>query len=571
MRSLLRGRATLEPRVDRPLPLWAVFPLLFIGVYLTHITLLRLPYYGDEAGYYIPAAYDFFRHGTLIPKTTLANGHPPLPSIYLAMWWKASGFVPAVTRVAMCLITALALLAVYRLSRMLTRRPQAAAATTMLTLFYPVWFAQSTLAHADMFAAAGTLWGLVFVFTALRKIAGQPCRGAPAASAAVCFSLAALSKETAIVTPVALALWEGWKALRRAPETSTAGERGRRLRFSLSLLFPVLPLAAWYGYYRYQTGYLFGNPQYFKYNAGSTFTPLRIALALGHRVLQVTAHMNMFVPVLCALAALLLLPVPERGLPRPRIARTDQAVLYVVLVANLIFFSLVGGALLTRYLLPLYPLVLVICVSTIRQRVPYWWALIGLSGAAFIIGLVINPPYKFAPEDNLSYVNVIRLQQQAIRRIVTRDRGSTVLTAWPATDELTKPELGYVRRPVPVVEIDNFSLPAVEQAASSTKDFTVCFAFSTKYIPPRQWLSLGSRNEGLDKRFFGFHRDLEPQTIARLLSGRVVWRIQHNGEWAAILHLNRPQTAKAGGTVHTQKITQDRASSLDARKKAPQL
>ncbi len=154
--------------LDRPLPLRFIFPLLFVGVYLAHLTLLRLPYYWDEAGYYIPAAYDFFRTGDVIPSTTLANAHPPLPSLYLALWWK-SGFTPTVTRTAMCLITAIALLAVYRLAILLNGRPWVAATTTVLTAIYPVWFAQSTLAHADMFAAAATLWGLVFVFDGQRR------------------------------------------------------------------------------------------------------------------------------------------------------------------------------------------------------------------------------------------------------------------------------------------------------------------------------------------------------------------------------------------------------------------
>jgi hypothetical protein len=34
--------------------------------------------------------------------------------------------------------------------------------TVVLTGLYPIWFAQSTLAHADIFAAACTLWGLVY-------------------------------------------------------------------------------------------------------------------------------------------------------------------------------------------------------------------------------------------------------------------------------------------------------------------------------------------------------------------------------------------------------------------------
>jgi len=166
-----------------------------------------------------------------------------------------------------------------------------------------------------------------------------------------------------------------------------------------------------------------------------------------------------------------------------------------------------------------------------------------LSAAAFIIGLLVNPPYKFAPEDNLNYADVIRLHQQAIRQIVTRFPASTVLTAWPGTDELTKPELGYVKKPLAVVAVANFSLTEMQKAAASPQDFTVGFAFSTKYDPPRLLLDLGTRNEALDTRFFDFHRDLAPAAIAHLLGGQIVWRDDHQGEWASVMHFNRPQVA----------------------------
>jgi Dolichyl-phosphate-mannose-protein mannosyltransferase len=524
--------------LDRPLPLRFIFPLLFVGVYLAHLTLLRLPYYWDEAGYYIPAAYDFFRTGDLIPSSTVANPHPPLPALYLALWWK-SGFTPTVTRTAMCLITAIALLAVYRLATLLNGRPWVAGTTTVLTAIYPVWFAQSTLAHADMFAAAATLWGLVFFFDSHH-------RPRMLWAAAVCFGVATWCKETAIVTPVALALWELWLCWR-----STLDRRSH-LRAGLVLLTPIIPLLAWFAYYRRRTGYLFGNPEFLRYNATSTLSPLRILLALAHRILQLTGHMNMFVPVLCMLGAMLLLPLRERdGTERPRISPPDQAILYVVMAANILFFSVMGGALLTRYLLPLYPLILLLCVSTFYRRVPYWWGLSLLTAAAFLIGLFVNPPYKFAPEDNLNYADVVRLHQQAIRQIVTRFPGSTILTAWPATDELTKPELGYVKKPLAVVTVANFSLEEIQKAAASPQDFSVGFAFSTKYDPPRLMMDLGARNEALDTRFFDFHRDLAPGAIAHLLGGSIVWRDDRQGEWAAVLHFNRPQVA----SLHTEGVT----------------
>ena len=108
-------RRLIEPRLDAPFPLWMIFPVVFAALYASHFSLLRLPYYWDEAGYYIPAAWDFFRTGSLIPTTTLTNAHPPLPSIYLALWWKASGFYPEVTREAVLIVAALGLLAVWKL------------------------------------------------------------------------------------------------------------------------------------------------------------------------------------------------------------------------------------------------------------------------------------------------------------------------------------------------------------------------------------------------------------------------------------------------------------------------
>jgi hypothetical protein len=113
---LLRWKRWLQPRLDAPFPAWMIFPVVFAALYATHFTLLRLPYYWDEAGYYIPAAWDFFRTGSLIPISTLTNAHPPLPSILLALAWKASGFYPEVTRETVLLVASLGLVAVWRLA-----------------------------------------------------------------------------------------------------------------------------------------------------------------------------------------------------------------------------------------------------------------------------------------------------------------------------------------------------------------------------------------------------------------------------------------------------------------------
>ena len=522
-----RWRRLIEPRLDAPFPLWMIFPVVFVVLYASHFSLLRLPYYWDEAGYYIPAAWDFFRTGSLIPNTTLTNAHPPLPSVYLALWWKASGFYPEVTREAVLLIAALGLLGVWKLVLRLQGSLMVAFWTVILTGLYPIWFAQSTLAHGDIFAAAFSLWGLVYAL---------PDRDRKPWAAALWFTAAALSKETAIVIPMTLAVARVIEALRSQPP-----ERSRLGREAGWLAACVLPLAAWYGWHFAKTGHVFGNPEFLHYNAQATLAPDRVAAAFVHRVLHLTGHMNMFVPVLLTLAALMLQPRLNReGTVRTGLSLRIRRLILILLVVNAVLFSVLGGALLCRYLLPMYPLVLVVAVSTFYRRVPYWQALAVLSAAAFVAALFINPPYGFAPEDNLSYARVIRLHQAGIKQLTQRYPGATVLSAWPVTDELRRPELGYVKEPFDVFAVDDFSAPQIERAAVEPGRYSAALVFSTKAEPARPLLSLGSRSQAMDERYFGLHHDLQPEAIAHQLGGAVVWMSgDDQGQWIGLIRFNR--------------------------------
>ena len=559
-----------------------LFPVFFVAVFLSHLKLLRLPYYWDEAGYYIPAAYDFFRTGSLIPVSTLSNAHPPLPSILLAAWWHLSSFVPSGTRTFMCLVTAFALLGVYQLARSLApaaARDKVALAVTLLTSMYAVWFAQSTLAHADMFAAAFSLWALFLYFKS--KAANRPAPSSDRAWACVLFSLAALSKETAIITPLMLAGYEAVLAARTrhtasSIQTSIQTSARDHLQWLLALSLPILPLAAWYAYHKRRTGFFFGNPEYLRYNATANFTARHVLVAFSHRLMHVFFHLNMFVPVLCTLAAMLLPPLaeaaarpaalgssdPEAGDPdsssdldsssdpdssanlslRPRIPLQQQAAIGLILLGNIVFFSIMGGALLTRYLLPLYPLVLLECVATWRRRVRLWWLLVAFSAVAFIAGIFINPPYRFAPEDNLNYSDMILLQQQAIHVIVSQWPQATVLTTWPATDELSKPELGYVRQPIHIASLENFSLPQLAKAADNPGDYDTALIFSTRF-GPLGWHHWGGGPLSTSSPDIDFESRLTPRQAAFLLHGTIAWQARRKGLWIAVLRFNRSVNA----------------------------
>src|SRR5580698_3686937 len=522
----LRLKRLMQPRLDEPLPLWMIFPVVFAALYASHFTLLRLPYYWDEAGYYIPAAWDFFRTGSLIPITTLTNAHPPLPSIYLAVWWKISGFYPEVTREAVLMVAALGLLAVWRLAMRLVGVGSVAVWTVVLTGIYPIWFAQSMLAHADIFAAACTLWGLVYA---------MPDRDRKPWAAALWFSAAALCKETAIAVPLTLAVVNLVEGIR-----SRGPLRFRLWREAAWLSSCVLPLAAWYAYHFKKTGFLFGNPAFLRYNAQANLEPLRFLAAFGHRVLHLTAHMNLFVPVLMTIAAFLLNPRPDaEGRERAKISAQAMRRILLLLLVNALVFSVLGGALLTRYLLPMYPLILLIAVTAFYRRVPYWPGLAVFSAAAFLVGLFINPPYGFAPEDNLAFVHVVRLHEAGIAQLIKRYPGATVLSAWPMTDELTKPELGYLKQPYDVYRVEDFTASEIDKAAEEPGKFSAALVFSTKYDPPHPLLTLGSKSAELDEKYFGLHHDLQPEQIAKRLGGDLVWEKADQGQWVALIRFER--------------------------------
>lgn len=523
----------LNPWPDAPLPLWMIFPVIFAALYAAHFKLLNLPYYWDEAGYYIPAAWDFFRTGSVVPISTVSNAHPPLPSLYLALWWKTSGYLPWVTREAVLLVAAFALLAVWRLAMRLTSVASVAFWTALLTGLYPVWFAQSTLAHADIFAAACALWGMVYAL---------PRRGRRPAVAALWFAAATLCKETAIILPLTLALVDSAEAWRHHSSV-----RHRLMREAAWMSACILPLGGWYLYHHARTGYFFGNPEFLRYNAVATLEPLRVLAAFGHRILHLTVHMNLFVPVLIGLAALLLNPRPDaEGRERASIAGFSRVRIFALLLANAVFFSFLGGALLTRYLLPMYPLVLLLALMTMYRRVPYWQAVAVLSAGAFIAGLFINPPYGFAPEDNLAYADVIHMDMAGIAQLRRRYPDAVVLTAWPMSDYLTKPELGYVKKPWKVVRLEDFTAQQIQTAAQEQEKYSAALVFSTKYEPPPSLFSMVTKSEErMNERYFGLHHDLPPEQIALRLNGTLVWQEENQGLWVALLRFNRQVEARA--------------------------
>jgi hypothetical protein len=313
----------------------------------------------------------------------------------------------------------------------------------------------------------------------------------------------------------------------------------------LPLLFPLLPLALWYAYHYSRTGYVFGNPEFFRYNVAATLSPLRFLLALGLRLWQAFGYMHLWLLTVGMLLAMLWPPVKDSGDERRRIAVPVQMIFLVVVAAYVVAMALIGGAVLARYMLPAVPLVIIVAMSTLRRRLRYWPAAVAVVAVAFVAAWFWNPPYGFSPEDNLAYRDYIVLHQDGERFLEARYPMAHALTAWPASDELTRPWLGYTTRPVQVVRIEDFSLEEVLSAAEFRSHFEVALVFSTKYEPARSLLDRWKRWEDLKRRFFGFHRDLPPAAVARILGGRVVFSEERKGQWVAVIEMEQIEVQNA--------------------------
>ncbi len=481
---------------------WLTCAALLVGL---HAPYLLLPYYWDEAGYYVPAAWELAQHGRLIPRTTAANPHPPFLSLYLAAAWKLFGFHPLVTRLAMALVAAAA---VYTLLLLATELLPASGGLWAAVLLgaSPIFFAQSTLVHLDVAATAFTLLTLHF-FLRGRMVA---CL---VAATALC-----LTRETGAVVVLVLIFWK-WRAQRAVP----------------LLALSLLPLLAWFVFLRATTGHWLGNPAFAAYNVEQALHPARFLVTLLRR------FYFLFLGDFRWVLSLGLLWRLRRPGPLP----TAYCLLLTVLFAQTLVVTIFGGAILNRYLLPALALFYLLAVEAWWRWRASWrpWALAAVL-AVHVGGWFWNPPYPFPYEENLAYADFVRLHQLAAARATLFQPGTRVLTAWPATDELARPELGYVARPFRVVALDDFSEEAF--ARVKTEDFDVLLLYSREWQPSWNLLEKWPLLDRLGRRLYGRRPQATPEWVRGHFGLVTTGSARLSGQWVEWMEKAPPQPVLAG-------------------------
>ena len=521
-------------------PKAAAFAAICGALTLLHFPYLNLPYFWDEAGYYIPAAWDIYKAWDFVPASTLPTGHTPLVMTYLALAWHIFGYSPMVTRLAMILIASATVFATYVLARRFIEREPAAWCAALLAIS-PLFFAQSTLVFLDLPAALFTVLAVDALVTGRMGLF------------AITASLAVLTKETSVVLlPVAWA-WAWWRGSGRSapfgvsvsrrttasPEPQKAEaefphSKGRGqappLRKWAALLAPVIPLIAWTLYYHHQTGFWTGNAEYLAYNLHSTLDPARAFWSLLRRLYEVFIGGFNWLIVLGALAGL--------SWGKKSCGGTEAAGHLYWLAGGLIavyvlMLSIVGGAVLPRYLLPAFPLVFVGCLACIWQ-LPRSVArgFCGVAAACFVAAWFINPSYPFAFENNLAYADFIRLHQDAARYLESRPPGERVLTAWPATDEVTRPLLGYVAAPLRAVPVEGFAQRDFDKIAPES--FDVLYLYSRKWEPPNNWLQRFPALLRAQRKHFGYEPQIPDEILVQRYGLALERQFERRGQWVRI-------------------------------------
>jgi 4-amino-4-deoxy-L-arabinose transferase-like glycosyltransferase len=472
----------------------AAFALL---VFVAHLPYFGLPYFWDELGQFVPAALDILRDGAWIPHSTVPNAHPPGVMAYLALVWRIAGYSIAATRSAMLALATGAVIATYFLGGELARDRTPAIFAVVFLLLDPLFYTQSMMAQLDMPAMLFTTLGLLF-FLADRHLA-----------AAVACTALVLSKETGALLPLIFIL-----TLYRDPARS---------KYAAYYLAPFAALAIWFLALWHTTGHLFGDPGFTQYNTIYSLNPVRASVALIRRIFY------LFVADFRWVGALAILFAWKRS---GIYATRGWKIIWCFIAGHILLVSLLGGATLERYLLPVIPLVYIAMGAAFQLLRPRWrYAGTAALAAGLVIGNFVNPPFPFPYENNLAMADFVGLHRTAAQFLEKSYPSKTIYTAWPLTQALRDPAFGYVDHVMSATETSDLHVSTLSAINPTPVDVLVLYSRTwepswgvLRWQPLRDFLS----------RFYDYEREMNPSEVRQHFGLVPVERWTRRGQWIEI-------------------------------------
>jgi len=475
-----------------------IFLFAFAALLLAmHWPLLTLPFHWDELGQFVPAALDLYRDGAWVPHSALPNVHPPGVMLLLAVVWKIFGFSIPLTRLTMLMVAAvgvyLSFLLAIRLSRKSPDAPAIAAVAFLIVA--PLFYTQSMMVLLDMPAMTLTVLSLL-LFLDERY-----------AACALATTTLVLVKETGISTPLVFAAWLLF--------------REKRVREALYFLAPAAALGLWLVELHHVTGHWLGSDEFARFNVSQSLGFSHIVYAIGRRIYMLFFSDGHFLGAAALIAGWRLL----RG--------KEWTIAGLVVVAQTAVVTLLGGAVLDRYMLPVLPILYIaFAVAASAWSRPVRLCVQGAMVTLFIVGWFWNPPVPFPYENNLAMVDFVRLQQQAAEYLEDHAEGQRIATAWPLSEALVNPEFGYVRRPLNL-KVRTGGVRMSNLAQLNPKDFDVLVMFSAEWSG-RGWLLDIHPVRSLVHSFLDPNINATADEIRATLGFVPVLRWTRGGQWIEI-------------------------------------
>jgi hypothetical protein len=481
----------LARRRVRPSSYLLIFAAAAVALIAAHLPLLQLPYYWDETGQFIPAATDLYQTGALISHSATPNVHPPGVMAWLALAWHLFGFGILTTRVAMLMLAAFGVLATFLLAIELSRGSPGAPAFAAVALLClcPLFYAQAMLAQLDMPAMAFTALALLlFLQNRFRAVA------------LTCVALV-MVKETGIIVPLVFAAWLLFE--RRSGELALDESAADILWF----LAPCGTLLLWLIALRHFTGHWFGNSGFAEYNIFFPLNPVRLLFALSRRLYYLLIGSGHFIGTLIFLWAWKRMPLLR---DRPwRIAAT-------LVAAHVLVVTILGGAVLERYLLPVIPILyaaFAVSMGALSERSRK--LAMGCLATCLVLANFINPPYPFPFENNLMFVRFVDIEREAAFAADTYD--GAVATTFPMSAALAHPNNGYLMLPHKVIEVPDFKPSTVAALAQNPPPLMIVYNTETDPWHIRQTHAF----QWFFGRYYNYERQLSAPEISQLLNMRI--------------------------------------------------
>jgi hypothetical protein len=194
--------------------------------------------------------------------------------------------------------------------------------------------------------------------------------------------------------------------------------------------------------------------------------------------------------------------------------------------------SVLGGAELERYLLPVLPLLYIAMGAAFFTLRPVWRNA-GLStvAAGLLIGLFVNPPYPFPFENNLAMVDFVELHRDAAEFLEASYPNRTIYTAWPLTAALRDPAFGYITKKLATFETSDFGYSNLNRL--DPKGVDVLVLYSRTWEPSWSVLHCPIVERFL-RRFYLYEPQMDADQVREHFGLFQVKRWTQRGQWIEI-------------------------------------